>query len=58
MLNKQDYISKMELILNDSSKFCKIGPLDSCDGTRKKETKTFEGESDSALSFLDVLIEP
>lgn len=35
ILNSQDYICKMEIILHDSAKFKKIGPVSTCDKTNK-----------------------
>ena len=39
ILNKSDYITKMNLILNDASKFQQIGPADTNDNTAKIEAK-------------------
>ena len=39
ILNKSDYITKMNLILNDASKFQLIGPVDTNDNTAKIEAK-------------------
>ena len=39
ILNKSDYITKMNLILNDESKFQQIGPADTNDNTEKIEAK-------------------
>lgn len=40
ILNKKDYLDKMQVILSDSAKFKRIGPFDSCDNTMKVEAKT------------------
>ena len=39
ILNKSDYITKMNLTLNDESKFQQIGPADTNDNTEKIEAK-------------------
>ena len=39
ILNKSDYITKMNSILNDASKFQQIGPIDTNDNTAKIEAK-------------------
>lgn len=39
-LNKQDYLDKMNDILNDSTKFRMIGPADTRDNTSKVEART------------------
>ena len=39
IINKKDYVSKMESILNDQSKFCRLGPAPDNDNTVKIESK-------------------
>ena len=39
ILNKSDYITKMNLILDDASKFQQIGPVSTNDNTAKIEAK-------------------
>ena len=39
ILNKTDYLTKMNSILNDSSKFQNIGPINDNDNTAKMEGK-------------------
>lgn len=38
-LDRVDYIQKMLIILNDSEKFLKIGPVETCDNTYRNEIK-------------------
>ena len=37
LMNKTDYIEKMSVILNDTSKFRTLGPVKTCDRTEKLE---------------------
>ena len=39
IINKKDYVSKMESILNNQSKFCRLGPAPDNDNTVKIESK-------------------
>ena len=39
IINKKDYVSKMESILNDQSKLCRLGPAPDNDNTVKIESK-------------------
>jgi len=39
ILDKNDYIAKMNVILDDNSKFCKIGPVETKDNTATIEEK-------------------
>ena len=39
IINKKDYVSKMESILNDQSKFCRLGPAPDNESTVKIESK-------------------
>jgi len=39
ILDKSDYIAKMNVILDDNSKFCKIGPVETKDNTAIIEGK-------------------
>lgn len=45
ILNKQDYLDKMNNILNNPTKFRMIGPADTCDNTSKVEARTQNGYS-------------
>jgi len=39
ILDKSNYIAKMNVILDDNSKFCKIGPVETKDNTATIEGK-------------------
>ena len=52
ILNKTDYLTKMNFILNDSSKFQNIGPVNDNDNTAKMEGVTSSNWKNECLICL------